>query len=207
MKIEAKKVISFHYTLKNEAGKILDSSMQGSPLEYLHGAGNIIPGLEKELLGLEPGAKKHVEVEPEQGYGVRREDLVVEMPRKNIQFEGEIAPGMQFFAETPDGQAFALTVVGIDDAAGTIKLDGNHPMAGVKLFFDVEILTVRDATEKELKEGRPEQHGCSCGCHHDHEDGDHECHCHGNGEGGDHECCCGGKGHGNDGECRHHKNK
>ncbi|MCR5183673.1 MAG: peptidylprolyl isomerase [Opitutales bacterium] len=193
MKIEDKKVVSFHYTLKDKDGKVLDSSgNRGEPLQYLHGANNIIPGLEKELLGLEPGAQKHVEVEPEQGYGLRREDLVVDMPRQNIDFKGDIVAGMQFYAQTPEGMPIALTVVSVDEAAGTIKLDGNHPMAGVKLFFDVEIVDVRDAGKHELMEGRPHQPTCSCGCHggddgccHD-QDGGHDCKC---GKGDD--CCCG----------------
>lgn len=209
MKIEDKKVVSFHYTLKDKDGKVLDSSIErGEPLQYLHGAHNIIPGLEGELLGLEAGAKKYVEVEPEQGYGVRRDDLIVDMPRKNIDFEGEVVAGMQFYAQTPEGMPLALTVVSVDEAAGTIKLDGNHPMAGIKLFFDVEITDVRDASKHELMEGRPHQAACSCGCHGEHggngaheckcgkgDDccgghGDHECQC-GNGE---HECKCGGNG-------------
>lgn len=170
--------MGFHYTLKDKDGNVLDSSSGREPLEYLHGFGNIIPGLERELLGLAVGDKKHVPVEPQDAYGVKQDELVISVPRKNIEFEGEIVPGMRFHAQAADGNIHAFTVVAVD--ADNVKMDGNHPLAGVKLFFDVEITSIREATKRELAEGHPHMEGCSCGCHGGEED--HEC-C-----GGDCEC-------------------
>ncbi len=179
MKITDKCVASFHYTLKDKDGKVLDASIdRDAPLEYLHGAANIIPGLERELLGMQPGEKKNVKVEPADGYGTRRDDLVISIPRSSIEFDGEIVTGMRFHAEDADGCIHAFTVVDVSN--DKVKMDGNHPLAGVTLFFDVEIVNVREATERELAEGHPHMEGCNCGCHHEH--GDH-CDC-------DAECDC-----------------
>ncbi|MCD8284495.1 MAG: peptidylprolyl isomerase [Opitutae bacterium] len=195
MKIKEKSVAAFRYTLKDESGKILDSSNdRDGPLEYLHGAGNIIPGLERELLGMEVGEKKSVKVEPADGYGFRRSELVISVPRTNIEFDGDIVPGMRFHAEDGDGGVHAFVVV--DVANGNVKMDGNHPLAGVTLFFDVEITDVREATAREIAEGHPHMEGCSCGCHHHHHDGGGECKCGGkcdcDNDGGDDDCCGGG---------------
>lgn len=174
MNIQEKTVVGFHYTLKDKDGNVLDSSEGRTPLEYLHGAGNIIPGLERELVGLAVGDKKKVEVAPELAYGVKQDALVISVPRKNIEFEGEIVPGMRFHAQAADGNVHAFTVVEAD--AENIKMDGNHPLAGVTLFFDVEITSIREATARELAEGHPHMEGCSCGCH---GGDDRECGCDG----------------------------
>ena len=185
MKIQDNHVVGFHYTLKDKDGNVIDSSDGREPLEYLHGAGNIIPGLESELVGLAVGDKKSVVVAPELGYGVKRDDLVISVPRQNIEFEGDIVPGMRFHAQAADGNVHAFTVVESD--AENVKMDGNHPLAGVTLFFDVEIASVREATKREIAEGHPHMPGCSCGCH----GGDGEGECCGGDCGCDGDCGCG----------------
>lgn len=185
MKIAKHTVVSFDYTLKDKDGKILDSSEGREPLEYLHGAGNIIPGLEKEMEGLSAGDKKHVEVAPEEGYGAVDPGLVIEVQRKNIEFAGTVEKGMRFHAQDGSGGMIAFTVVDVD--GDKIKLDGNHPLAGVTLFFDVDVKSVREATEKEIYAKRPEApaHSCSCGGH----CGGDGCSCD---DSDDDDGCCGG---------------
>jgi len=179
MKIGKNMVAAFDYTLKDKDGKLLDSSEGREPLEYLHGAGNIIPGLEKEMEGLVSGDKKRVEVSPEEAYGVVDPALIIEVPRANIDFSGKIELGMRFHAQDGNGMVHAFTVVSANDEK--VKLDGNHPLAGVTLFFDVEVKSVRDATAEEIAAGAPASAGHSCGC-----GGDCGCgHDHG-------ECGCGG---------------
>lgn len=150
MQIENQKVVSIHYTLTNEAGQILDSSENQEPLAYLHGEGNIIPGLEKALTGRTKGEKLKVTVAPAEGYGERDEDMVQAVPRDAFQGVDEITPGMQFQAQSPQGVQL-VTVVAVN--GDEVTLDGNHPMAGLTLIFDVEIADVRDATSEELDHG------------------------------------------------------
>lgn len=176
MKITKNTVVAFEYTLKDKDGKVLDTSAGREALQYLQGAGNIIPGLEKEMEGLSVGDKKHVEVAPEEGYGVSDPALVIEVPREAIQFPGTIELGMRFHAQDANGGIHAFSVVGVTDEK--IKLDGNHPLADTTLFFDVEIKSVREATEEEIAAKHPISGGCSCGGN---------CDCDGEGD-----CGCGG---------------
>ncbi len=161
MKITENTVVKFEYTLKDKDGNVIDTSAGREPLEYLQGAGNIIPGLEKEMEGLSVGDKKHVEVSPEEGYGVSDPALVIEVPRSSIEFPGTIELGMRFHAQDANGGVHAFSVVGVTDEK--IKLDGNHPLAGATLFFDVEVKSVREATPDEVSARRPASAGCSCG--------------------------------------------
>lgn len=184
MKIAKNTVAAFDYTLKDKDGKLLDTSDGRGALEYLHGAGNIIPGLEKEMEGLAVGDKKRVEVSPEEGYGAVDPGLIIDVPRENIEFPGTIEVGMRFHAQDGSGGVQAFTVVSATDEK--VKLDGNHPLAGVTLFFDVEVKSVREATPDEISAGAPASaHSCSCGgdcgCDHDHGGcghGDCGCGCH-----------------------------
>lgn len=144
-------VATFHYKLTNNAGDVLDSSEGRDPLSYLHGAGNIIPGLEKELKGKTAGAPMQVSVSPEEGYGVVQEALIEVVPREAFQGVESIEPGMAFEAAGNDGHARRIVVTKVEGEE--ITVDGNHPLAGVELTFDVEIVEVRDATEEEISHG------------------------------------------------------
>jgi FKBP-type peptidyl-prolyl cis-trans isomerase SlyD len=163
MQIAHEKVVLIHYTLRNDAGEVIDSSSGGDALAYLHGQGNIIPGLEKALEGRQAGDKLSVKVEPAEGYGERDAKLVQQVPRR--QFGGaNVEPGMQFHAQTSQGHARVVTVKSI--VGDMVTVDGNHPLAGENLHFDVEVTDVRDATAEELEHGHV--HGPGGHHHHDH---------------------------------------
>ena len=149
MTVENGKVVSFHYTLTNAQGDVLDQS-QEHPMPYLHGAGNIIPGLEKELAGKKVGDKLTVNVPAAEAYGEYHEQLVNDVPREAFQGVDQIEPGMQFQANTPEG----VQVITVKAVCGeTVTVDANHPLAGQDLNFDVEIVEVREATEEESAHG------------------------------------------------------
>jgi len=150
MQIAANCVAYIHYTLTDEAGAVLDSSSGGEPLAYLHGAGNIIPGLEKALEGKQAGDKVDVTVQPADGYGVRDEGLVQQVPRRAFQGVKDIRPGMRFHANAGQGAA-QVTVTKVQ--GDMITIDGNHALAGVTLKFAVEVTKVREATSEELMHG------------------------------------------------------
>ena len=151
MQIAENKVVLIHYTLTNDAGETLDSSVsRGEPLAYLHGHGNIIPGLENALTGKAVGDKLDVKVAPEEGYGERHEQLIQQVPRDAFQGVDTLEIGMQFQAETGQGpRLFTITEVG--DAEVTV--DGNHPLAGENLNFAVEITEIREPSAEELEHG------------------------------------------------------
>jgi FKBP-type peptidyl-prolyl cis-trans isomerase SlyD len=154
------KVVTFHYTLKNSKGAVLESSFGQEPLSYLEGVGQIIPGLESALQGLAKGAKKSVAVKAAEAYGEHEAELVVQVPRAQIP-KKDVAVGDQFQADSADGHMQVVVVVGVTETHVTI--DGNHPLAGQDLQFDVEITEVREATKEELDHGHA--HGPS-GHHH-----------------------------------------
>jgi FKBP-type peptidyl-prolyl cis-trans isomerase SlyD len=160
MTIEDNKVAAIHYKLTDDNGGVLDSSEGADPLEYLHGHGNIVAGLENALSGKGEGDKVSVSVSPDEGYGNPSDDLIVEVPRENLPVE-EIQAGMRFSAETSNGmRMFMVQEVGDE----VVKLDGNHPLAGQILNFDVEVVSVREAEQVELDHG----HVHSGDCGHDH---------------------------------------
>lgn len=150
MVIDEKKVVSIHYKLTNEDGELLQESTAGEPLSYLHGSGNIIPGLESALSGKATGDKLNVSVEPEQGYGARNDALVQELPRDVFQGIEDIQEGMQFQARSEQGTQ-VITVTKVEGER--ITVDGNHPLAGQKLNFEVEVDSIRDATAEEIAHG------------------------------------------------------
>lgn len=160
MKIGKNSVVSIHYTLKDEEGDVLDSSEGREPLDYIHGSGQIIPGLESELEGRSTGDEFSVVIEPEKGYGSRDESLVHEVPRSEFETPDEIEVGMQFRVGA-EGGTLIMVVAGVGDE--TITLDGNHPLSGVSLAFDVSVAGVREATEDEIKASQ-HVHGSGCGC-------------------------------------------
>ena len=159
MQIALNCVAYFHYTLTDDSGKVIDSSAVGEPLAYLHGAGNIVPGLEKALEGRQAGAKLSVKVVPEQGYGVRDEALVQEVPRRSFQGVKDLKAGMRFHAQSAQGPVAVMVTHARGDM---ITIDSNHALAGVTLNFDVEVTKVREATSEELMHG----HVHGAGGHH-----------------------------------------
>ena len=151
MTIKENSAVSFHYTLTDDEGQQLDSSAGKEPLAYLHGAGNIIPGLENALTGKAVGDSMVVAVSAAEGYGEVQNELIQEVPRSAFQGVDTIEVGMQFEAQTGQGGNVPVTVTAVTDEVVTV--DGNHPLAGKNLNFDVSIEDVRDATEEELAHG------------------------------------------------------
>lgn len=155
--IDKNAVVTMHYTLFNESGEQLESSKETDPLAYLHGYGNIIPGLEKALVGKSAGDTLRVDVEPEEGYGPRDESLIQEVPRTMFQgFDGQIEVGMRFQAESSNGPTL-VTVTAVGDES--ITVDGNSELAGQKLTFDIEVLEIREASTEELDHGHVHEPG------------------------------------------------
>ncbi len=147
MQITQDKAVLLNYTLKDVDGTVLESSVGADPLAYLHGHSNIIVGLEKELDGKSEGDSLEVTIAPEEAYGERNDEMVQVVDRG--LFEGmEVEPGTQFQAQTSQGVQL-VTVISTDDDEVTI--DGNHPMAGKTLVFEVEVLEVREASAEELE--------------------------------------------------------
>lgn len=163
--IEEGKVVDIAYSLKNEQGEVLDRSDPQNPLTYLHGAHEIVPGLEAALEGLKPGAKKHVVVPAEEGYGEADPQLKMIVSRTQFPEDAQIVVGMSFKAnasENPDDDEdeIVFTVKGIEGEK--IFIDGNHPLAGATLYFEIEVIGVRDASADEVEHGHahgPEGHG------------------------------------------------
>lgn len=177
-------VVSMLYTLRDDAGEELDAS-EGDPLHYLHGHSNIIPGLEKALAGLSVGDKKHVVVQPEDGYGIYHPELEIILDRKQFgKTEPTVGTGVELHGA--NGEVLDALIVGVGDSE--VQVNANHPLAGKVLHFDVEIAGIRPATEEELEHGHP--HGADGHSGHGHEHHDHEgCGCDHEGDEG----CCEGE--------------
>jgi FKBP-type peptidyl-prolyl cis-trans isomerase SlyD len=150
MQIADNSVATFHYTLTDDNGQVIDSSEGREPLTYLHGSGQIVPGLEKAMAGRTAGDQFKVEVAPAEGYGVHHAELVQAVPREAFQGVDDIQPGMQFQAHGPQG-AVHVTVTKVDGE--TVHIDGNHPLAGQTLHFDIQVTDVREASAEELAHG------------------------------------------------------
>ncbi len=159
MQVADNMAVSIHYTLTNDEGEVLDSSVGDEALVYLQGGGNIISGLEKAMVGKVAGDKFNVRIAPEDAYGEIMDDMIQVISRDMFEGIDEIEVGMQFHADVSHGTGI-VTVVGIED--DDITIDGNHPLAGLALTFDVEVVDVRAATEEELAHG----HIHGAGCHH-----------------------------------------
>jgi FKBP-type peptidyl-prolyl cis-trans isomerase SlyD len=162
----SQKVISFHYKLTVADGKVLDSSEGREPMAFLAGGQQIIPGLEKELLALKVGQKKQVKIPAAQAYGARDERKRFEVPLSDLPAERKVKVGDRF-RSSDHHHGPPLTVTKVSSTHAT--LDGNHPLAGVDLTFDVEVTESRDATEEEISHGHV--HGQGCGHSHECEDG------------------------------------
>jgi FKBP-type peptidyl-prolyl cis-trans isomerase SlyD len=156
------KVVRIHYILRSDTGEVLDSSDASEPLEYLHGANNIVPGLEAGLVGAAAGQKLRVHVPPEQGYGPRAPDAVHAFPREAFPKDMQVEVGMSFQAEGEDGQSLPVWILSVEEER--VMVDFNHPLAGHTLDFEVTVDGVRDATSEELAHGHP--HGPGGHQHH-----------------------------------------
>lgn len=150
MRVADNTVVSIDYVLKDDDGQVLDSSEGGDPLSYLHGVGGIIAGLERELTGKETGDSLQVSLAPADAYGERNEGLRQDVPRENFADIDDLAPGMQFRVDSKDGP-LVVTVVEVSES--NVVVDGNHPLAGVNLNFNVTVREVRSATEEEIQHG------------------------------------------------------
>jgi FKBP-type peptidyl-prolyl cis-trans isomerase SlyD len=159
MKIAPDSVVSFHYTLKDDAGAVIDQS-DGEPMAYLHGHGQIVPGLERELTGRVAGDKLQVQVSPGDGYGEYQPELVQQVPLDAFSRIKGLHVGMPLQTQTRTGGHATVTVKDIGPQFVTV--DGNHELAGKILFFDIEIADVRVASEEELSH----QHVHGPGGHH-----------------------------------------
>lgn len=150
MQISKNKVVSIGYTLTDTKGEVLDSSSKDSPLQFIHGQGHLIPGLEKALEGKSAGDTIKAQIPAKEAYGARDEALMQAIPKENFEEIPDLKVGMELEAESDDGVR-VITIVGIED--DTVMVDGNHPLAGMDLNFDVTIMGVREATTDELGHG------------------------------------------------------
>ncbi len=184
----AQKVYTIDYVLKNDQGEIIDATPEGNPFSFIHSANQVITGLEEALEGRSIGDEFQVTIHPDKGYGPRNENLVQDIPMKELEGIPDLKEGMMLQAHTPHGvEVYQVVSLGTE----TAKLDANHPLAGQNLHFSIKIHGIRDANEHDFAPA----HSCCGGAHHDE---DHECCGGGNHDEEDHECCGGGhhgKGH------------
>ena len=161
MQVARDAVVVIHYTLKNDAGEVLDSSAGADPLAYIQGGGNIIPGLEEALEGKSAGDKLDVSIPAEKAYGAHDPSLIQQVPRRAFQTGTDVKAGMRFTAQTEQGprQVVVTRITG-----DMVTVDGNHPLAGQALHFAVEVAEVRAATAEEMSHGHVHGPG---GHHHD----------------------------------------
>ena len=144
-------VVSMHYTLKNDSGDVLDTSEGKQPMVYLHGANNLIPGLERELEGKAQGAEFSASIEPSHAYGEKRDDFIQVINRAMFQGVEAIEPGMTFVAQGDGGEQRQVRVTEV--SGDDITIDANHPLAGMTLHFEVQVVDVREATPQEIEHG------------------------------------------------------
>jgi FKBP-type peptidyl-prolyl cis-trans isomerase SlyD len=164
MNITKNTIVSFDYTLTDAENQILDSSTGAEPLVYLHGHGNIIPGLEQVMEGKASGDSFKITVPAADAYGARDDKLIITIPLSRFGDE-KVEEGMEFQAQTPEGyRIVTVTAVSGDD----VTIDGNHPLAGLDLNFDVTVKEIREANEEEIAHGHPHH-----AHHHEHENCDH----------------------------------
>ena len=193
MKVENTKFVAVNYTLTVD-GQVADKNPEGQPLEFVCGAGMLLPKFEGALIGKEPGDKVSFTLEPKDGYGEIIAEAIVELPKTIFMIDGKVVEEMLFVGNVvpmSDAEGHRMNGIIKEVKDETVMMDFNHPMAGKTLNFDVEVVEVRDVTPEDLAP----KGGCSCGCDHDHcgdgcegcgDDhhcGDHECN-------GDHECHC-----------------
>ncbi len=152
--------VGMSYILKDVSGKVIDQASKKQPLYYLHGVGQIVPGLERELVGLKIGDTKSVTVEPKDGYGEINPELRMTFPKSQFPADQDLKPGMQFFAELGQ-ERHLLTIKAV--RAEEVDVDGNHPLSGQTLSFEIEVVEIRKATDEEMAHGHIHGPG---GAHH-----------------------------------------
>ena len=150
MKVANDRLVQISYRLSDGQGNEIDASASDEPLSYVHGYSQILPGLERALEAKTEGDEVSVDISAEDGYGAHREEMVIEVPRAQFRFDP--MPGMVVEAQHPDGTVHHLLVIGASEE--NVTLDGNHPLAGRALHFDVTVESVRDASDDELAEAR-----------------------------------------------------
>jgi FKBP-type peptidyl-prolyl cis-trans isomerase SlyD len=172
--IQPNTYVTVDYELHDDEGELIDTSEgeDGEPMEYVHGYGMIVPGLEAALAGLRAGDEREVVVPAEAGYGERDESLVLEVDRAEFPDPKPVAPGDEFVAESPEGDEIAMTVVEVKD--DVVVVDANHPLAGMTLRYSVKVRTVREATEQEIHDAAADldeahEHVHGPDCDHEHE--------------------------------------
>lgn len=192
MKITTNAVVEFCYDLEVD-GQIVDKTTKERPLDYIHGTGGLLPKLEEHVEGMEPGDKFDVTLSPEEGYGEVNPDMIIDLPKSAFEVNGEVREDLLVPGNTipmMNGMGGIIPGLVIEVTEDSVKMDLNHRMAGKTLHFTGEILTVREATEKELTEGLHGEfvHSCGCGGCHGHEGGCGDC---GGGCPEEHDCGCG----------------
>jgi FKBP-type peptidyl-prolyl cis-trans isomerase SlyD len=150
MSIQKDSVVTLHYTLKDDAGAVIDSSDGAAPLAYLHGHGNLVAGLERELTGKVAGDKLNVKITPADGYGEYVAAMVQRVPRRQLKGIPKIYVGLKLHAQTQEGPREVTVTQVLGD---TVTIDSNHPLAGKNLNFAIDIVAVREATAEELEHG------------------------------------------------------
>lgn len=151
MKVEDRTVVTLAYTLRLDNNEVVDEATRQEPFEYVHGAQSIVPGLERALSGLEPGQRRQIVVEPEDGYGAYEEGAIIEVPLALFPAEIEPEVGMGVYLQSADGEPMPYYISAVEEDVAL--LDANHPLAGERLHFDVEVLAVRRATAEEVAHG------------------------------------------------------
>ncbi len=174
-------VVTLSYVLFDERGEAVDRVNKTEPLTYVHGYAQLVPGLERQIEGLRAGQSGVFTVEAEEAFGERDEESVFEVDRADFPDADQVSAGDEFMAEGPDGEPIAMRVLEVHE--GSFVVDTNHPLAGQRVRFEVEVADVRPASEEEIAEAQAELeellaehgHGDACGCGHDHDhDHDHE---------------------------------
>ncbi|WXU00867.1 MAG: FKBP-type peptidyl-prolyl cis-trans isomerase SlyD [Catillopecten margaritatus gill symbiont] len=160
MVVKQDMVVEMHYTIKNDAGDVLDTSKDQEPMPFLQGHGNIVPGLEKAIEGLKVGESCNVSVEAKDAYGEYHDEGVQEIPMEALQGVPDLKVGMELQSQDENGNPFIVVVKEI--GSDVVTVDANHPLAGQTLHFDVSIENVREATKEELDHGHIHAHGSSC---------------------------------------------
>jgi FKBP-type peptidyl-prolyl cis-trans isomerase SlyD len=159
MSVKKDIVVEMHYTLKNESGKVIDSSSGKEPMVFIQGHGNIIPGLEVALEGMKVGENRDVTVKPEEAYGIFRKEGIQEIPLEALKGIEDLAVGMELKSQDEQGNAFIVRVQEIKKEV--VIINANHPLAGETLHFNINIESVREATKDELSHGHVHSQGCS----------------------------------------------